>query len=104
MNLAISYGSRQEIIHAINKILEDEKINKISLSNFESYLYTASFPDPDLLIRPGGDYRISNFLLWQIAYSEIYFSKLFWPDFDEIELDMAIQDYQNRERRFGKIN
>ena len=104
LSLAISYGSRQEIIYAINKIIGSENHNKIDEKEFNKYLYTSNLPDPDLLIRTGGEYRISNFLLWQIAYSEIYFSKLFWPDFNVKELDKAIYDYSNRERRYGKIS
>ena len=104
LNLAISYGSRQEIIHAINKIISEKKNKRIDVDKFNSYLYTSKLPDPDLLIRTGGEYRISNFLLWQIAYSEIYFSKLYWPDFNAKELDKAIKEYSNRERRFGKIS
>ena len=71
---------------------------------FNQYLYTNNIPDPDLLIRTGGDNRLSNFMLWQIAYTEIYFSKVFWPDFNKNELLVAINDYNKRERRFGKIN
>ena len=104
LSLAISYGSRQEIVHAINKIIVLKKNKKIDENLFNNYLYTSNIPDPDLLIRTGGEYRISNFLLWQIAYSEIYFSNLFWPDFNVKELDKAIFDYENRERRYGKIS
>jgi len=104
LSLAISYGSRQEIVHAINKIIVLKKNKKIDENLFNNYLYTSNIPDPDLLIRTGGEYRISNFLLWQIAYSEIYFSNLFWPDFNVKELDKAISDYENRERRYGKIS
>ena len=103
LNLAISYGSRQEIVYAINRLLQSN-MNSISEKDFSDCLYTSEFPDPDLLIRTGGEYRISNFLLWQIAYSEIYFSKLYWPDFNIKELDKAIFDYSNRERRYGKIS
>ena len=103
MNLAISYGSRQEILLAINNLLQDKKL-KTTITEFEKYLFTKNLPDPDLLIRTGKEKRISNFLLWQIAYTEIYFSDLFWPDFNKSELDLAISDYKKRERRFGKIN
>ena len=103
--LAISYGGRQEIISAINKIIVDKKTsNSVEEENFSNYLYTFDMPDPDLLIRTGDEYRISNFLLWQMAYTEIYFSKLFWPDFDEKELDYAIEDFKSRDRRFGKVS
>ena len=102
LNLAISYGSRQEILMAINRLL-DEKINSISEESFSNYLYTKGLPDPDLLIRTSGENRISNFLLWQIAYTEVYFSNVLWPDFNEHELDKALKDFNLRDRRFGKI-
>ena len=102
LNLAISYGGRQEILEAINKIiLNDEK--KITENIFSNYLYTKGIPDPDLLIRTSGENRLSNFLLWQIAYTEVYFSKVLWPDFDEKELNLAIKDFNARERRYGNI-
>jgi undecaprenyl diphosphate synthase len=104
LNLAISYGSRQEIVNAINILLQQDKIKKINENDFSSYLYTSNIPDPDLLIRTGKEWRISNFLLWQIAYSEIYFSDMYWPDFDEEELKRAISDFKKRERRYGEIN
>ena len=104
LNLAISYGSRQEIVKAINVLLKQNKIKKINENDFNSYLYTSNIPDPDLLIRTGKEWRISNFLLWQIAYSEIYFSDVYWPDFDEAELKRAISDFKKRERRYGEIN
>ena len=103
LNLAISYGGRQEIISAINKFLKLNKNKFIDEDQFRSFLYTSNIPDPDLLIRTGGEYRISNFLLWQIAYTEIYFSKKFWPEFTENEIKLAIADFQNRDRRYGKI-
>ena len=101
--LAISYGGRQEIINAINNIIESKKEN-INEKEFSEFLYTANMPDPDLLIRTGDEHRISNFLLWQMAYTEIYFSKVFWPDFNEKDLDLAIEDFKSRERRFGKLS
>ena len=100
--LAISYSGRQEIVNAINKII-DSKINNIDESSLSKFLYTSNIPDPDLLIRTGDEHRISNFLLWQVAYTEIYFSKVFWPDFKEKDLDAAINDFKSRERRFGKL-
>jgi undecaprenyl diphosphate synthase len=103
LNLAISYGSRQEILHAI-KTMFNENIDEIDENTFNKYLYTKDISDPDLLIRTGGDNRLSNFMLWQIAYTEIYFSKVYWPDFNKEELLIAINDYNKRERRFGKIN
>ncbi len=102
LTLAISYGGRQEILNAINKLIK-LNIKDVSFENFKNYLYTEDIPDPDLLIRTGLEKRISNFLLWQIAYTEIYFSNLFWPDFDEKELDNAINDFVSRNRKFGKI-
>ena len=103
LNLAISYGGRQEIILAVNKILKSKHNKSIDEKQFSNFLYTSNIPDPDLLIRTGGEYRVSNFLLWQIAYTEIYFSKKFWPEFNESEIKLAIKDYQNRDRRYGKI-
>ena len=103
LNLAISYGARQEIVDACNKIIEN-KINSVTVSNFHRFLYTKSIPDPDLLIRTAGESRISNFLLWQIAYTEIYVSKIYWPEFCELELDKALEDYYSRERKFGRIS
>ena len=101
--LAISYGGRQEIINAINKIIATKK-KYTDEKEFSEFLYTDNIPDPDLLIRTGDEHRISNFLLWQMAYTEICFSKVFWPDFREKDLDFAIEDFKTRDRRFGKIN
>lgn len=106
-NIAIVYGSRQEIIHAIKKIAKDAKEGKIKIEDideelFSSYLYTREFPDPDLIIRTSGEERISNFLLWQIAYSELYFTDVYWPGFRKIDFLRAIRTYQERKRRFGK--
>jgi undecaprenyl diphosphate synthase len=105
--LALSYGSRWEITNAAKRIAEDYKNGKISdLSNldeaeFSKYLTTVNMPDPDLIIRTGGDYRLSNFLLWQSAYSEMYFIDKFWPDFEKEDLYLAIHNFATRERRFG---
>jgi undecaprenyl diphosphate synthase len=106
LNLALSYGGRSEILHATQGILSDFKKGKIkpeeiNLQCFSQYLWTRGIPDPDLLIRTSGEYRISNFLLWQIAYTELYVTETLWPDFDREELLRAIADYQSRERRFG---
>ena len=106
--LALSYGSRQEIINGVRKISEKVKngimkIEQINEDSFSKELYTSEFPDPDLLIRTSGENRISNFLLWQIAYSEIYLTETYWPDFGEEELIKSLLDYQSRERRFGKV-
>ncbi len=107
--LALSYSAKWEIIEAVKTIAEKVKQNKLDSNEinkelFQNYLCTKDFPDPDLLIRTGGEQRISNFLLWQIAYSELYFTPCLWPDFDENALKEAIIDYQNRERRFGKTS
>jgi undecaprenyl diphosphate synthase len=105
--LALSYGSRWEIINAIRKLtgdIEEGKINAKDLNEaaFEKYLDTSGFPDPELVIRTSGEYRISNFLLWQIAYTELYFTPTLWPDFRREHLYEAILSFQHRERRFGK--
>ncbi len=106
LNLALSYGGRSEILYAVQGILSDFKKGKIKLSDltpqrFSNYLWTREIPDPDLLIRTSGEFRISNFLLWQIAYTELYVTETLWPDFDREELLKAIAVYQSRERRFG---
>ncbi|GAB4316118.1 MAG: isoprenyl transferase [Bacteroidales bacterium] len=107
--LALSYSGRWELTHAFRQMAGDivkGKLNAdaVDQEKIESYLQTAGKPDPELLIRTSGEYRISNFLLWQIAYSELYFSKKYWPEFREEDLYEAIIDYQHRERRFGKIS
>lgn len=108
VNVCLNYGSRNEIINAMREIAHDVqngKINpdEISEADIESRLYSAGAPAPDLLIRPGGEMRLSNFLLWQLAYSEMVFTDKLWPEFDERELDHAIAEYQKRNRRFGGI-
>jgi undecaprenyl diphosphate synthase len=107
--LALSYSSRWEITDAVNRILKDFsngnfKSDKITEDLFSAYLTTSGIPDPELMIRTSGEYRISNFLMWQLAYTELYFTSTLWPDFDKEELYKAIVDYQKRERRFGKIS
>ncbi|MDQ1351137.1 MAG: undecaprenyl diphosphate synthase, partial [Acidobacteriota bacterium] len=103
-NLALNYGSRMEIVNAVKKILQDNvPTSKINENLFSHYLYTADCPDPDLLIRTSGELRISNFLLFQLAYAELYFTPTLWPDFRLKEFIRAILDFQSRERRFGKI-
>ena len=102
LNLAVNYGSRQEIVRAVNLALEN-KPSKIEESDISGNLYTAGMPDPDLVIRTSGEKRISNFLLWQIAYSEFYFTEVLWPDFKAEDLHEAIIDFQKRDRRFGGI-
>lgn len=106
LTLALSYGSRREIVQAAKSIAEQVKNGSLQVEDineelFENNLYTASMPDPELLIRTSGEYRISNYLLWQIAYTELYFTNKLWPDFRKEDLYEAIFDYQNRERRFG---
>lgn len=107
--LALSYSSKWEINDAVNKILKDFKDGKIKEDEmnddlFHSYLSTSKFPDPELMIRTGGEKRLSNFLLYQLAYSELYFTEVHWPDFRKPHLKEAILNYQNRERRFGKTS
>ena len=101
LNIAFNYGSRAEIVDAVNRIIKDRKEN-ITEEDFSKYLYN-DFPDPDLVIRTSGEMRISNFLLWQIAYSELYITDTLWPDFDEKEIDKAIESFNQRERRFGGV-
>ena len=106
LNLALSYGGRAEILHAAKGIISDLRAGKMRLEEmteqrFSQYLWTWGLPDPDLLIRTSGEFRISNFLLWQIAYTELYVTETLWPDFNRDELLKAIADYQSRERRFG---
>ena len=108
LNFALNYGGRDEIIRAIKLISSDIKNNIIKEEDInselvENYLYTKGIPDPDLIIRPSGEQRLSNFLLWQCAYSEFWYSDINWPDFKEEDLRSAIYDYQNRDRRFGKV-
>ncbi|GFN36443.1 isoprenyl transferase [Tepidimicrobium xylanilyticum] len=108
LNIGLNYGGRDEIIRGIKSLLEDIRMGKINIEevdegSFKNYLYTKDIPDPDLLIRPSGELRISNFMLYQIAYTEFWFSDILWPDFKEEHLYMAIIDYQRRNRRFGGI-
>jgi undecaprenyl diphosphate synthase len=108
LNLAISYGSKQEIVNAIREVSNKVKNNIISVKNIDEniineHLYSRNLPNVDLLIRTGGEKRVSNFLLWQIAYAEMYFTDILWPDFKKEDFLNALEDYQKRERRFGKI-
>ena len=108
VSLCVDYGSYDEITTAIKEIAEDYKNNKISLNDINeelvnNHLFTKGYPKLDLLIRTSGEYRISNFLLWQLAYAELYFTDVLWPDFNEKELIKALLDYQRRDRRFGGI-
>ena len=107
LNFALNYGSRAEIIMAVNNLIND-KLNgkikgKVNEKTLSKYLYTSELPDPDLLIRTSGEQRISNFLLWQIAYSELWFTDVYWPDFSKVHLLEAVYDFQQRKRRFGKV-
>ncbi|MDG4945628.1 isoprenyl transferase [Weeksellaceae bacterium KMM 9713] len=107
LTLALSYGAKDEIISAVKSIAKDVKEDNLEINNitpevFKNYLFTADLPDVDLMIRTSGETRISNFLLWQIAYAELYFTDILWPDFRKKDLFEAIYSYQKRERRFGK--
>ena len=108
LNIAFNYGGRDEIIRAVKNIVTDVENGKLKDKNidediFNKYLYTKEIPDPDLIIRPSGEQRISNFLLWQCAYSEFWYSNVNWPDFKEDNLREAILDYQKRNRRYGGV-
>ncbi|MFI3226850.1 MAG: isoprenyl transferase [Clostridia bacterium] len=102
LNLCINYGGRHEIVSAVNKLIEQGK-SEITAEDLQKSLYTGEIPDPDLIIRPSGELRLSNFLLWQSAYSEFYFDDILWPDFSKKHLDAAILSYSKRQRRFGGI-
>lgn len=103
LNIAFNYGARDEITNAVKAIIKSGiNAEEITEETVSKYLYTRDIPDPDLLIRTGGEKRISNYLLWQLAYSELYVTDTFWPDFDRNELDKAIKEYEHRNRRFGK--
>ena len=108
LSLAVNYGGRQEITRAAKHFLADAMNNggyttgQLSAESFSRYLYTSCQPDPDLVIRTGGEIRVSNFLLWQIAYAELYFTEILWPDFREADLIEALKEFQRRERRFGR--
>ena len=102
LNLALNYGARQEILHAVKALLQSGQKN-ISLSDLSAHLYHPEIPDPELIIRTSGEERLSNFLLWQAAYSEFYFTPVLWPDFDEAEFNKALAAYAHRARRFGGV-
>ncbi len=106
VNICLNYGGRDELLRAVRTYAEayrNDAAPELTEENFSRYLYSAGIPDPDLMIRPGGELRQSNFLLWQSAYAEWYFTDTLWPDFTEREIDRAIADYQHRDRRFGGI-
>ncbi|MFH0913476.1 MAG: isoprenyl transferase [Candidatus Omnitrophota bacterium] len=107
--LALNYGSRQEIVDAVKKfarraIKGETSLDDLDVESFSNYFYTAGLPDPDILIRTSGEMRLSNFLLWQLSYAELYFTGKYWPDFERKDLENAITEYQRRERRFGRID
>ncbi len=102
VNLALNYGARQEILHAVNALLAQGK-NEISMDDISAHLYQPAVPDPELIIRTSGEERLSNFLLWQAAYSEFYFTPVLWPDFNAQELQKALDAYATRTRRFGGV-
>lgn len=99
--IALSYGGRTEIVNAVNEIIKEGKDTEITEEEFESHLWTAGIPDPDIIIRTGEEMRLSNFLTWQSVYSELYFSATLWPDFDREEFNYILEEYSNRERRKG---
>jgi undecaprenyl diphosphate synthase len=106
--IALNYGSRDEIVHSVNELIEDMKNNKITLDkitekDISNKLYTQNVPDPDLLIRTSGERRISNYLLWQLAYSELWFTDVYWPDFGKNDIEKALLEFSNRNRRFGGV-
>ena len=108
IHVALNYGSRNEILHAVKNISEEVKNGNINIEDITEdtitgNLYTADVPDPDLMIRTSGEVRLSNFLLWQLAYTEFIFTEMYWPDFDGDALEAAIDEYHNRHRRFGKL-
>lgn len=103
INVAVNYGSRAEIVNAVNRLIKDGKTT-VTPEDIDSKLYTAGCPDPDLIVRTGGDLRISNFLLWQAAYSELYFTDTLWPDFGPEEIDRAVAEFYKRKRRFGGLD
>ncbi|MRG85367.1 isoprenyl transferase [Salinibacillus xinjiangensis] len=108
LNFALNYGSRNEMVDVMKEIAQDINDNKLTIDNIDEEsirkrLYTCHLKDPDLLIRTSGEIRLSNFLLWQVAYSEFYFTEVLWPDFDEVEFEKSLIEYQNRKRRYGGI-
>lgn len=102
VTFALNYGGRDEIKRTVNRLVSDSAGQQVSVSDIEKYLDTAGMPDPDLIIRTGGDYRLSGFLMWQAAYSELYFTDTLFPDFTPEKFDVAVEEYQRRQRRFGK--
>lgn len=104
LNVAFNYGGRAEILDAVRHIIQDGTAPELLTEELlSSYLYTGGLPDPDLIVRTGGEWRLSNFLIWQAAYAEYYTTPTYWPDFDEVELDKAFVEFSRRERRFGRV-
>ena len=106
VNICLNYGGRDEIIRGIMKFAEEYKqgtVTELTEESFNRYLFSAGVPDPDLLIRPGGEVRLSNFLMWQSAYSELYFTDTLWPDFTKADINAAIAEFQRRDRRYGGV-
>ena len=108
LNIALNYGGRDELVHAFKKLAQRIQKNELSIDDIteetvSNFLYTAGQPDPDFIIRPSGEYRLSNYLIWQSAYAEFWFSDILWPDFKPKHLDKAIEDYNKRSRRFGGV-
>ena len=105
VNLCVNYGARDEILRAVRAYAEEYKRSgkAVNEESFSDYLYSMGLPDPDLIIRPSGEQRLSNFLLWQAAYSELYFTDVLWPDFSRKDMDMALLAYQKRDRRYGGV-
>ena len=106
VNICLNYGGRDELVRAMRRYaaeVAEGRENNIDEAEVSDYLFSAGIPDPDLLIRPGGEYRLSNFLMWQSAYSELYFTDTLWPDFDKKEINRAIAEFQRRERRYGGV-
>ncbi len=101
LNLGINYGGRQEIVNAVNLLIKEKR--EVSVDSISEKLYTAQFGEPDLIIRTGGEFRLSNFMLYQGAYSELYFTDVLWPDFNEEEFEKALSSFSKRNRRFGKV-
>ena len=100
VNLCVNYGGRDELVHAVNKLIADGR-TEITENDISDNLYTAGIPEPDMIIRPGGEYRLSNFLMWQSSYSELIFTDTLWPDFTTDDIDKAIIEFQSRDRRYG---
>ena len=104
LTVALSYGGRAEIVDAVNRIIAEKRTAPVTEQDFTSYLYAPDIPDPDLLIRTGGEKRLSNFLLWELSYAELYVTDTYWPDFDENALRKALDSFGGRKRRFGGLN